>query len=544
MRFKKLIPLLFTSLALSSCGNSNPYVGTYSFQMGKDDGTHMGISMELTDEDHNASKPELGKTFEITIKASMFETFSGEDVKIAGGYTIGDQLTKDAKLVNLNYDFLTDSWTLLSALLGVEVAADQTGDYLQKLITTSVTKKAFNLIIPVSMNDLALQLYWYGIDINHKSGEAKCTPEAHPLHSHPTKEQIEEISKTYNGHHTDDNGDDLDFRDFYTITIGLSKKKQFMEDNREVVIEVEHLTKDYGYGRGVFDVSIKVHKGECYGYLGPNGAGKSTTIRHIMGFSKPTVGKTCIFGKDTFGHTQEILGKVGYLPGEPAIPAGLDGWGFLRMMQDMRGERNDEYLNYLLKTFAFNPHVPVKSMSLGEKRKLAVVAAFMNDPDVLILDEPTSGLDPLMQKVFIAFIVEQKKRGKTILLSSHIFSEVDATCDTISIIKDGIHVSTFKADELKNMDYLTYNLRFVDQENYDKFLKGKHPCEIVEKHDMRKIATCKVKKEDYEPFFKSLAGIKVEEFEEKPFTLQDYFMSFYKEEKEFTGLAGVKGNKK
>ena len=225
MRFKKLIPLLFTSLALSSCGNSNPYVGTYSFQMGKDDGTHMGISMELTDEDHNASKPELGKTFEITIKASMFETFSGEDVKIAGGYTIGDQLTKDAKLVNLNYDFLTDSWTLLSALLGVEVAADQTGDYLQKLITTSVTKKAFNLIIPVSMNDLALQLYWYGIDINHKSGEAKCTPEAHPLHSHPTKEQIEEISKTYNGHHTDDNGDDLDFRDFYTITIGLSKKK-------------------------------------------------------------------------------------------------------------------------------------------------------------------------------------------------------------------------------------------------------------------------------------------------------------------------------
>mgnify|MGYP002625216894 CR=1 FL=1 len=236
----------------------------------------------------------------------------------------------------------------------------------------------------------------------------------------------------------------------------------------EVVINVEHLTKDYGYGRGVFDVSIKVHKGECYGYLGPNGAGKSTTIRHIMGFSKPSQGKITIFGKETFGHTDEILAKVGYLPGEPAIPAGLDGMGFLRMMQDMRGERNDEYLNYLLDLFKLNPRVSVKSMSLGEKRKLAVVAAFMNDPDVLILDEPTSGLDPVMQQVFISFIIGEKKRGKTILLSSHIFSEVDATCDTISIIKDGIHVSTFNANEMKNQEYRQYTFRFVDEENLEK----------------------------------------------------------------------------
>ena len=106
--------------------------------------------------------------------------------------------------------------------------------------------------------------------------------------------------------------------------------------DKEVIIDVNHLTKDYGYGRGVFDVSIKVHKGECYGYLGPNGAGKSTTIRHIMGFSKPQKGSTKIFGQETFGHTDEILGKVGYLPGEPSIPQGLNGWGFIRMMQGMR----------------------------------------------------------------------------------------------------------------------------------------------------------------------------------------------------------------
>ena len=130
-----------------------------------------------------------------------------------------------------------------------------------------------------------------------------------------------------------------------------------MEDNREVIIDVDHLTKDYGYGRGVFDVSIKVHKGECYGYLGPNGAGKSTTIRHIMGFSRPQKGKITVLGIDSFGHEEEILKHVGYLPGEPAIPAGLDGMGFLRMMQDMRGERNDERLNYLLDLFRLDPNV-------------------------------------------------------------------------------------------------------------------------------------------------------------------------------------------
>ena len=189
----------------------------------------------------------------------------------------------------------------------------------------------------------------------------------------------------------------------------------------EVIINVEHLTKDYGYGRGVFDVSIKVHKGECYGYLGPNGAGKSTTIRHIMGFSKPQKGKITIFDQETFGNTDKILSKVGYLPGEPAIPAGLDGMGFLRMMQDMRGERNDEYLNYLLDLFKLDPNVSVKSMSLGEKRKLAVVAAFMNDPDVLILDEPTSGLDPVMQQVFISFIIGEKKRENNFVIKPHLF---------------------------------------------------------------------------------------------------------------------------
>ena len=315
-------------------------------------------------------------------------------------------------------------------------------------------------------------------------------------------------------------------------------------DDREVIVEVNHLTKDYGYGRGVFDVSIKVHKGECYGYLGPNGAGKSTTIRHIMGFAKPEQGEVKIFNQDTFGNTDKILGDVGYLPGEPAIPAGLDGWGFIRMMQGMRGDVNQERLDYLLDLFKFNPGMSIKEMSLGDKRKLAVVAAFMNDPEVLILDEPTSGLDPVMQKVFIKFILDEKKRGKTILLSSHIFSEVDATCDTISIIKDGKHVSTFNAQELKKEQKRTFVLEFADKENYDKFVKEKNKFELIYENRKALMVHVSFPSDKYDEFFDTLDGVVITKFQEKPFTLQDYFMSFYKEERDFGGLSGVKGNTK
>ena len=313
---------------------------------------------------------------------------------------------------------------------------------------------------------------------------------------------------------------------------------------KEVIINVENLTKDYGYGRGVFDISVKIHKGECYGYLGPNGAGKSTTIRHIMGFARPTIGKVQIFGQDSFGNTDKILAKVGYLPGEPAIPQGLDGWGFIEMMQGMRGEANEERLQYLLDLFKFNPGMPVKQMSLGEKRKLAVVAAFMNDPDVLVLDEPTSGLDPVMQKVFIKFILDEKKRGKTILLSSHIFSEVDATCDTISIIKDGKHVSTFNANELKKKQDRTYVIHFLSKEDVKEYVEKRNKFEVVYSSEEYLVAVIKFPQDKHNEFFATLEGMRIKEFEEKPFTLQDYFMSFYKEERSFDGLSGVKGNSK
>ena len=307
------------------------------------------------------------------------------------------------------------------------------------------------------------------------------------------------------------------------------------------VIEVENLTKDYGSGRGVFDVSFKVEKGEVFGFLGPNGAGKSTTIRHLMGFSKPQSGQTKIFGKPTFENYDKILNKVGYIPGEIALPAGLTGWQFIRMMQNLQHIHNEEQLKRMLDMFELTDQVlkgETKRMSLGVKRKLAIVTAFMSDPDVLILDEPTSGLDPVMQAVFVQFIKDEKARGKTILLSSHIFSEVDATCDRIAIIKDGRLVDQFVADDLKHNNTKFYKIFFKTNSDFNKFVKSNSKSKIlsIEKTDESKnFAFICTNDKDINTVVEILADYDIKEFSNVKETLEDYFMKFYKEDKDFKG---------
>ncbi len=304
-------------------------------------------------------------------------------------------------------------------------------------------------------------------------------------------------------------------------------------------IEVDGLTKDYGYGRGVFDVSIYVDEGEVFGFLGPNGAGKSTTIRHLMGFSKPDSGSTKIFGKETFDKYNEVLSRVGYIPGEIALPAGLTGWEFLKMMQEMQSVKNEARLKQMLELFELAGNQldgETKRMSLGVKRKLAVVAAFMSDPDVLILDEPTSGLDPVMQETFVEFIHEEKARGKTILLSSHIFSEIDSTCDRIAIIKDGKLVSQFVANDLKHASRKFYTLDFGSAESKNAFLAKKA---VIPSLQLIKEAENEIFVSVEDRDLNALIGLSsatgVTSFGNRKESLEDYFMKFYKEDKDYKG---------
>lgn len=310
------------------------------------------------------------------------------------------------------------------------------------------------------------------------------------------------------------------------------------------VIEVNHLTKDYGSGRGVFDVSFQIGKGEVFGFLGPNGAGKSTTIRHLMGFSKPDKGETKLLGDDSFNKYYEILNRVGYIPGEIALPQGLTGWEFIKMMQDLQHIHNTERLNELLKLFELDDvslKGETKRMSLGVKRKLAIVTAFMSDPEVLILDEPTSGLDPVCQEVFINFIKREKKRGKTILLSSHIFSEVDATCDRIAIIKDGKIVSEFVANDLKHASLKYYKIYFEKNDDYRKCLqdiKKQNYITILDQNNSSYYVYVSTNDSDINKVINLLSKYKIKEFTNIKETLEDYFMKFYKQDQNFGGLNG------
>ena len=297
------------------------------------------------------------------------------------------------------------------------------------------------------------------------------------------------------------------------------------------VIEVSHLTKDYGHGRGVFDISLKVEQGMCYGFLGPNGAGKTTTIRHLMGFSKPQSGSTSILGCDSWNCADELKNSVGYLPGEIAFPKGLTGTEFLDMQMKLRRVKEETYKNELLERFQLDPSMRVEKMSLGVRRKLAVVTAFLHDPDILILDEPTSGLDPIMQQNFIDFILSEKKRGKTILLSSHIFHEVDACCDRISIIKDGRIVADFVADELKNRSTKIYRISFSDKDSYDAFVCKDYLFHSRNEKKLR--ARVMIEAAQINRLLTDITPLSVTEFQEIPFTLEDYFMEFYKNDRQF-----------
>ena len=317
-------------------------------------------------------------------------------------------------------------------------------------------------------------------------------------------------------------------------------------------IEVSKLTKDYGHGRGIFELSFSVGEGETLGFLGPNGAGKSTTMRHLMGFSKPQGGKALINGLDTWKKHSKVIKNVGYLPGEVNLPAGLDGYGFIDMMRGLKGVKSgdpvaERRLKELFDIFELDPSGDVKKMSIGEKRKLAVVTAFMDDPEILLLDEPTSGLDPVMQERFIDFIRTEKNRSKTILLSSHIFSEVEALCDRIAIIKDGRLVSTLASADVKHGLKNIFTVYFSDEGSMREFeekttkvrhfspeTQGSEDVNIIQNID-RKNCSCSISVDDrnINSFIRSLAAFRIRGFKEHSVSLEEFFMHFYKNDRVF-----------
>ena len=228
-------------------------------------------------------------------------------------------------------------------------------------------------------------------------------------------------------------------------------------------IDIQNLTRDYGESKGVFDVSFSVGQGEAFGFLGPNGAGKTTTIRHLMGFLQPQSGKCTIGELDCWTDSEKIQARLGYIPGEISFFDDMTGTAFLKFVAKYRGMSGFGRTEELLKRFELDPNGKIKKMSKGMKQKVGIVTAFMHDPDILILDEPTSGLDPLMQNRFIELVSEEKEKGKTILMSSHMFEEVERTCHRIGIIRDGRLAAVDTVDALRKRHMRTYTATLPDE---------------------------------------------------------------------------------
>ncbi|WP_405132276.1 ABC transporter ATP-binding protein [Paenibacillus sp. FSL H8-0317] len=291
------------------------------------------------------------------------------------------------------------------------------------------------------------------------------------------------------------------------------------------MIKVHSLTKIYSNGKGIRDVSFDVEEGEVFGFLGPNGAGKTTTLRHLMGFVNPSSGMSSINGLDCRKEAAQIQKNLGYVPGEIAFYDNMTGMHFLEFIDDLRGRKDKLLRDQLINRFELDSGQKIRKMSKGMKQKVGLIAAFMHDPAVLILDEPTSGLDPLMQRRFVELIIEEKKRGKTILMSSHLFDEVDHTCERVGIIREGSIVTVENINSLKTTLPKSVVVALANAEDM----------KVLQNNDLlyTELGPLRVEikiTDGYDQVLRVLSQCKVIDMECPPQTLEQIFMDFYGKE--------------
>ncbi len=272
------------------------------------------------------------------------------------------------------------------------------------------------------------------------------------------------------------------------------------------IIRLDGVTKDYGNNRGIFDINLSIKQGECFGFVGTNGSGKTTTIRNIMGFINPDAGEVYVKGMDSWENGVDIKKYVSYVPGEIAFPPLKTGMDFLKTQAKYLDIKDLSYMNELIEMFRLDPTANLARMSKGMKQKTALVAALMGDREILILDEPTTGLDPLMREVFVDLINREKKRGKTIFISDHIFEEVEELCDKVAFIKDGHIIDIFDMDELMENHNSVFHVGYEDG--------------TEEIFDVQHGETGKI--------FGKLIGKKVKYINEEVYTLENHFNETYK----------------
>lgn len=287
------------------------------------------------------------------------------------------------------------------------------------------------------------------------------------------------------------------------------------------MIEVSGLTKDYGKGRGIFDVNLDIQQGEVYGYIGTNGSGKTTTIRSMMGFIHPDAGSVTIKDMDAWKAATELKHLISYIPGEIGFPRFPTGSAFLKYQAEFLKMKDFTYMNELIARLQLDPSANLRRMSKGMKQKTAIVAALMGNKEILILDEPTTGLDPLMRDAFLDILREEKAKGKTIFMSSHIFEEIEGVCNKAAMIHDGKIVDIIDIYQLRHQSRKTFHIYFNDRGEAIEFARNWNGCKALDERN----ALCRVEVDarDVSKLLYALKAHDIKALREEHITLEDRF---------------------
>jgi ABC-2 type transport system ATP-binding protein len=299
-----------------------------------------------------------------------------------------------------------------------------------------------------------------------------------------------------------------------------------MNHNRPV-IQTENLSKVYPgrkeQKRALDGLTLSVQPGEIFGYLGPNGAGKTTTIRLLLDFIRPTEGQAAIFGQDVRVNAVELHKRIGFLPGELNLWKHLSGAQVVDTIGRIRGGVDKNTVHQLTERLGLDLSLRVRSYSTGNKRKLGLVIALMNKPDLLILDEPSSGLDPLMQQIFYELMLEAQKEGRTVFLSSHILSEVQAICDRVAILRDGQLKAVERVSDLTHADFRWVTLRLREPVAPAQLATVAGVSDISQVEDGLRLRLVG----DFDPLLRAISSYYVQDIQVQEPTLEEIFLTFY-----------------
>jgi ABC-2 type transport system ATP-binding protein len=291
------------------------------------------------------------------------------------------------------------------------------------------------------------------------------------------------------------------------------------------IVATHGLTKRYGSTLALRDLDLEIERGEVFGYLGPNGAGKTTTLRLLMGLLKPTAGSAEIEGRDTWRDSVAVRRGVGYLSGEPALYGRMTGAQHVEFLGHVRGEPTSARATALAERLSLDLTRRAQELSKGNRQKLALVLAMMAGPNILILDEPTGGLDPLAQQEFHALLREHTSRGGTVLLSSHVLSEVQRIADRVGVLREGRLIAVDRLDHLRERSLHHIRATFVDAVSPDAFAALEVRDLRVEDHTL----ACSAPAAALDGLLKEVSLHTVVDFECAEAELEETFLAYYTE---------------